>query len=34
MPDFCMAIFIYKNRLSFDVADSQSFSALVDLCIE
>ena len=33
-PDFPIAIFIYENGLSFDVADSQSFAALVDLCIE
>ena len=34
MPDFPIAIFIYENGLSFDVADSQSFAALVDLFIE
>ena len=34
-PDFPIAIFIDENGLSFDVADSQSFAALVlvDLCI-
>ena len=34
MPDFPIAIFIYKNGLSFDVADLQSFAALFDLGIE
>ena len=33
-PAFPIAIFIYKRRLLFDVADSQSFAVLVDLCIE
>ena len=33
-PNFPIAIFICEDGLSFDAADSQSFAALVDLCIE